>query len=202
MLKLGRYPLKKIQSSHLKGTEKTGNKTVQLVVEHCCKSIVARFNSPGTNQVCVKTDFWLRGSHAIDNSYVTCCKTLLSCAGKTHNREKSGTTLQHLFSTCNNTICWRTGVKVGGKPPNIAIQLVSQQFYKTSCTFLLPVLSYLKSEFTGYTNSKNCRTSGNFFFTCSCFVLSSNEKGQLDLSLRPSRWESVLTNETLRTAAF
>ena len=130
-------------SSDLKGTEKTGNKTVQLVVEHCCKSIVARFNSPGTNQVCVKTDFWLRGSRAIDDSYVTCCKTSLSWAGKTHNRAKSGTTLQHLFSTSNNTICWRTGVKVGGKTRNIAIQLVSQQCYKTSCTFLLPVLSYL-----------------------------------------------------------
>ena len=68
-------------SLDLKGTEKTGNKTVQFVLEHCCKSIVARFNSPGTNQVCVKTDFWLRGSHAIDESYVTCCKTSLSWAG-------------------------------------------------------------------------------------------------------------------------
>ena len=36
------------------------------------------------------------------------------------------------------------GLKVGGKTRNIAFQLVLQQYCKTSCTFLLPVLPKLK----------------------------------------------------------
>ena len=36
-----------------------------------------------------------------------------------------------------------TGLNMGGKTRNIAIQLVLQQCCKTSCTFLLPVCRYL-----------------------------------------------------------
>ena len=38
----------------------------------------------------------------------------------------------------------KTGLNMGGKTCNIAIQLVFQQCYKTSCTFFLPVLPQLK----------------------------------------------------------
>ena len=45
---------------------------------------------------------------------------------------------------CSNLICCKTGLDMGGKTCNKAIQLVLRQCCKTSCTFLLPVLPQLK----------------------------------------------------------
>ena len=45
-----------------------------------------------------------------------------------------------------NQICCKTGLIVGSKTRNIAIQLVLQQCCKTSCTFLLPVLPHPKKR--------------------------------------------------------
>ena len=43
-----------------------------------------------------------------------------------------------VHTTCRKLICCKTGVNVGGKTCNIAFQLVLQQCFETSCTFLLP----------------------------------------------------------------
>ena len=54
--------------------------------------------------------------------------------------------LQQRFATCINQIRCETGLNVGGKTCNIAIQLVLQQRCKTSCMFLLPVLLHPKKR--------------------------------------------------------
>ena len=41
------------------------------------------------------------------------------------------------FKPVKNQICCKTGLNVGGKTRNIAIQLVLQQCCKTSCTFFV-----------------------------------------------------------------
>ena len=45
-----------------------------------------------------------------------------------------------IHATCNNLICYQTGLNMGGKTRNIAFQHVLQQCCKTSCMFLLPIL--------------------------------------------------------------
>ena len=51
--------------------------------------------------------------------------------------------LLQICATCNKPNWYKTGLKVTSKKCNIAIQLVWQQFCKTSCKFLLPPLMYL-----------------------------------------------------------
>ena len=61
---------------------------------------------------------------------------------------KSGTTLYfppQLFHTCNILICYKTSLMVGGKTPNIVIQLVWQNKLRV----LFPVLLYLKTNLFG-----------------------------------------------------
>ena len=45
-----------------------------------------------------------------------------------------------IHATCNNVICYQTGLNMDGKTCNIAFQHVLQQCCKTSCMFLLPIL--------------------------------------------------------------
>ena len=49
------------------------------------------------------------------------------------------------YSICNNLICRMTGLNVEGETRNITLhfQVVLQQRCKTSCTSLLPILTYL-----------------------------------------------------------
>ena len=75
---------------------KTGNKNVQLVLQHCCRTSGKTMLRvlPATDQTCLATNQvvagWtkLRASHAIHGSYVTCCKTSLSWGGKTRNMHR------------------------------------------------------------------------------------------------------------------
>ena len=69
---------------------------------------------------------------------------------------KSGTTLyfpQQLFATYNNLICYKTSLMVGGKKPNIVIQLV----WQNKLHVLFPVLLYLKTNLFG--SKWRCETS-------------------------------------------
>ena len=103
----------------------------------------------------ILTSDWmkLRGNHAIHGSYVTCCKQV--CLGPVKRATctdfvaKSRTTLyflQQILATCSNLICCKADLNVASKTRNIAIQIVLKQCWKTKCTFLLPVLPYLKTR--------------------------------------------------------
>ena len=95
----------------------------------------------------ILTSDWikLRGSHARNGCYVTCCKTNLLWVSRTRNMyrfsAKSRTALlfqQQLFAT------WFVARQVwfeGGKTRNIVIPFVLQQCFETSSTFFLSVLS-------------------------------------------------------------
>ena len=94
----------------------------------------------------VLTSDWikLRGSHAIQGSYVTCSKTSLPWTDRratcTDFVAKSTTTfyfLQQIFATANNLNCCRTAVsrRPVVKRATSLIQIVLQQCCKTSCTF-------------------------------------------------------------------
>ena len=154
---------------------------MQVILQHICKtsSIAMLRVLPLRNQTClaanqvvascVNTDFWLdklRGNHAIHGSYVTSYKTSLPWepvkrATWTDFVAKSRTTLsflQQIFATCNNLICWKTGLKETSKTSNIVIQLVLQQCCKTSCTVLLTDLPWLNIPWYG-TLCLPCRIS-------------------------------------------
>ena len=83
--------------------DKTGNKSKQLVLQHCCKrSWIAMLRVlPPTFKLVLQqtrllqvawilTSDWikLRGSNAIHGMYVTCCNTSLPWAGKTRNMNR------------------------------------------------------------------------------------------------------------------
>ena len=59
-----------------------------------------------------------------------------------------------IHATCNNLVCCKTGLKVGGKTCNSVFQNGSRQCCKTSCTFLLPDLAQLKSRLNKINLSK------------------------------------------------
>ena len=109
-----------------KGQQKRA--TCFALLQNELKSDVAYFTIQESNlsrniSVCVNTDFWLdkitRDSrHA--GGYVTCCKTSLPWAGKKpnmytllQNKEPLSTFLQQLFGTCNDLVCYKTGLIPG-----------------------------------------------------------------------------------------
>ena len=90
-------------------------------------------------------------SHTIHRIYITCCKTSLPWRGKTCNmyrfcfkKKTFFCSLQQLFATCNDLICWRTSLIHGCYNAQNHYSTHFQQCCKTSCTFLLPFLWYLK----------------------------------------------------------
>ena len=62
------------------------------------------------------------------------------CLGPEKRATRTLYFLQPLSETCNNLICCKKGLNVGGKKRNAAFQLLSQQCCRTICTFLLPAL--------------------------------------------------------------
>ena len=128
---------------------------MQLVLIHCCKTRekAMRALPPWFNlfleQLRLLQAAWIltsdlievRGSHARNGSYVTCCKTNLLWVSKTRNMyrfsAKSRTALlfqQQLFAT------WFVARQVwfeGGKTRDIVIPFVLQQCFETSSTFFL-----------------------------------------------------------------
>ena len=110
----------------------------------------------------------LRGNHATDGSYVTCCKTSLPWVGKTRNKYsrfccKSRTALyflQQICATCNKLNCYETGLNVTSKTCNIAIPLVWQQCCKTSYklqVFVAPITVYLHSMLVLFSRDSRLR---------------------------------------------
>ena len=109
---------------------------------------------------CVNTDFWLDKitrelCHTRELRHFLQNRFALSRYNAQHEQillQKSRTTLyfdQQIFATCNNLICWKTGLKEASKTSNIAFRLVLQQCCKRSCTVLLPDLPWLDIPWYG-----------------------------------------------------
>ena len=121
---------------------KTGSKSVQIVSQHCWGTwlkamlhVLPPTFKPALPQIrlleSVNTDF------SLDKI------TLESHQTRTDVVAKSITTLYFLsplFENCNNLICCKRSLNVGGKKRNTDFQIFLQRCCKKSFTFLLPVL--------------------------------------------------------------
>ena len=98
------------------------------------KELFEMFNkmTPQYNCECACKDSPLRCSKTGDKKRATSFVTLLQ--NELNSDVARFTT--HDKKPCN-LICFKTGLNVGGKTRNIAIQLVSQKCCKTSCTFFV-----------------------------------------------------------------
>ena len=89
-----------------------GNKNAQVALQNCGKTswrvllpsfkcVLQQIRLLQVSWILTSDWIKLRGSHAIHGSYVTCCKTCLSWAGKTRNRYRCLCKKRLFSSYCN-----------------------------------------------------------------------------------------------------
>ena len=146
-----KQPTNPITSRYL-SYDKTGNRNVQLVLQHCCKkSDVARFTTHKSNLSCNKLgcyklrslDSWVvKRATSLFNSFQG--DVTLDDSQRRFLAQQSVAMLEqccNLSTQCGNnaaTLCCPKNRRCESSRVTSPLQ----QFCKTCCTFLLPVLPY------------------------------------------------------------
>ena len=160
--------------------------SAKRVETQCCAFYLARSNWPVMQQIRLlqvarkMTSNWikLRGSHAIQESNVTCLKTSLPWAGKTPTRTDFVATSRTMSTFWNNfsqpAAIWFVARQIWTwvneqhrflTPFTIMIQIKLQVFV-TRCTLLLSLDRYRKKNIIGEKTTKTF-CNGPIFSTCS-----------------------------------